>query len=129
MPDRPTSSPRQIIQGAPILHVPDVTSIAAFYREVLGFRSDPEGTSDDYTVVWRDNAAIHFVRGESQPTGVELFQWVEDVDACHREVVERGGDVIVPLGNRPYGIRDFSLRDPNGMTVVFGQDWYEEDSA
>ncbi len=128
MPDRPTSSPAQIIQGAPILHVPDVTATATFYRDVLGFRSDSEGTSDDYTVVWRDNAAIHLARGDSQPTGVELFQWVEDVDGCHREVVDRGAEVIMPLGNRPYGIRDFSIRDPNGITVVFGQDWHEKDS-
>ena len=128
MPDRPTSNPEQIIQGAPILHVPDVTATATFYRDVLGFHSDPEGTSDDYTVVWRDNAAIHFARGDSQPTGVELCQWVKDVDGCHREVVDRGAEVSMPLGNRPYGIRDFSVRDPNGITVVFGQDWYEEDS-
>jgi len=73
MPDRPTSNPEQIIQGAPILHVPDVTATATFYRDVLGFRSDPEGTSDDYTVVWRDNAAIHFARGDSQPTGVLAY--------------------------------------------------------
>ena len=24
--------------------------------------------------------------------------------------------------DRPYGIRDFSIRDPNGIEVVFGQD-------
>ena len=107
MPDRPTSNPKQIIQGATALHVPDVKSTAAFYRDVLGFRSDPEGTSDEYTVVWRDNAAIHFVRSEETPIGVHLFLWVEDVDGYHQEIVERGAEVTVPLGNRPYNIRDF----------------------
>ena len=126
MPDRPTSNPKQIIQGAPLLHVPDVASTAAFYRGVLGFRSDAEGTSDEYTVVWRDNAAVHLVASDEPPRGAGLFLWVEAVDRYHDEVVERGGEVTMPIGTRPYGIRDFSIRDPNDVTVVFGQDWYLE---
>jgi catechol 2,3-dioxygenase-like lactoylglutathione lyase family enzyme len=126
MPDRPTSSPAQIIQGAPLLSVPDVASAATFYRDVLGFRTDPEGTSDADTVVWRDNAAIHLARADRPPSGAGVFLWVEDVDAYHQEVVDRGAEVSVPLGNRPYGIRDFSVRDPDGITIVFGQDWYPD---
>jgi hypothetical protein len=29
----------------------------------------------------------------------------------------------VPIGTRPYRIRDFCIEDPNGVTLVFGQDW------
>ena len=36
MPDRPTSNPTQFIQGAPILHVPEVKATATYYRDVLG---------------------------------------------------------------------------------------------
>jgi len=31
--------------------------------------------------------------------------------------------IAVPLETRSYGVRDFSIRDPNGVVVVFGQDW------
>jgi predicted enzyme related to lactoylglutathione lyase len=123
VPDRPTSKPGQIIQGAPLLGVPDVSSTADFYREVLGFRSDAEGTSDEYTVVWRDNAALHLVPADGPPQGAGVFLWVEDVDGYHDEVVGRGAEISVPIGTRPYGIRDFSIRDPNGVTIVLGQDW------
>jgi len=91
-----------------------------FYRDVLGFNWDFGG--DDYSVVWRDNSAIHFVKGHRSPTGVHLFQWVRDVDAYHREVVERGAEVIVEPADRPYHMRDFSIRDPNGIILVIGQD-------
>ena len=40
MPERPSSAPRQFIQGAPVLHVPDVLATAAYYRDVLGFTWD-----------------------------------------------------------------------------------------
>jgi len=120
MPERPSSAPRQFIQGAPVLHVPDVLATAAYYRDVLGFTWD--FGDEDYAVVWRENSAIHFAKGKARPSGVHLFQWVQDADACHREVAERGAEVVVGIGDRPYGIRDFSVRDPNGIEIVFGQD-------
>ena len=123
MPDLPTSNPEQFYQGAPVLLVPDVPATAAFYRQILGFKSDPGSETPEYTVVWRDNAALHFAQGERSPTGVRLFFWVKDVNALYEDVVRRGIAIDVPIGTRPYGIRDFSIRDPNGVMVVLGQDW------
>lgn len=123
MPDVPTSNPEQYYQSAPVLLVPDVPATAAFYRRALGFKSDPGGETAEYTVVWRDNAAVHFARGEHPPTGVRLFFWVRDVNALYEEVISRGIPIDVPIGTRPYGVRDFSIRDPNDVVVVLGQDW------
>jgi predicted enzyme related to lactoylglutathione lyase len=120
MPNHPTSSPEQFIQGAPVLHVPDVKATAKYYRDVLGFHWDYG--DDHYADVWRDNSAIHFVKGDRAPSGVHLFQWVRDVDACYREIVGRGAEVIEEPADRPYDIRDFTIRDPNGVAIVFGQD-------
>jgi len=91
MPELPSSNPKQFVQGAPVLHVSDVVATAAFYRDVLGFMWD--FGDESYAVVWRDNSAIHFVRDDASPKGVHLFQWVKDVDAYYREIVERGADV------------------------------------
>jgi predicted enzyme related to lactoylglutathione lyase len=68
------------------------------------------------------NSAILFVRGDGRPGGVHLFQWVRDVDAYHREIVDRGAEVIEEPADRPYNSRDFTIRDPNGVSIVFGQD-------
>ena len=123
MPDLPTSNPEQFFQGAPVLLVPDVPATAQFYRSALGFRSDPEAATPEYTVVWRDNAAVHLAMGERAPAGVRLFFWVRDVNALHADVIRQGIAIDVPIATRSYGVRDFSIRDPNGVTVVFGQDW------
>lgn len=53
---------------------------------------------------------------------MHLFQWVRDVDAYYREIVARGAEVIEEPTDRPYDIRDFTIRDPNGVSIVFGQD-------
>jgi len=90
---------------------------------MLGFRSDPGAETPDYAVVWRDNAAVHLAKGELAPTGVRLFFWVKDVNALYEEVTGRRVSIEVPIETRHYGVRDFSVRDPNGVVVVFGQDW------
>lgn len=123
MPSVPTSNPEQFYQGAPLFLVPDVRATLDFYRHILGFKTDPGTESPEYCVVWRDNAAVHLAKGDRQPTGVRVFFWVKDVDALYEEVIERGAAIDVPIGTRPYGVRDFSIRDPNGVIVVLGQDW------
>ena len=123
MPRLPIGNPELYYQAAPLLLVPDVTATAEYYRRVLGFVSDPEGMSPEYSVVWRDNAAVHFARGEKAPVGVRVFFWVKDVDRVYGEVTAKGARITVPIGTRPYRIRDSCVEDPNGVTLVFGQDW------
>ncbi len=120
MPALPSSNPAQFVQGAPVLHVPDVSATAAFYRDLLGFTWD--FGDDTYAVVWRDNSAIHFVRGEDGPRGIHLFQWVRNVNAYYREIVDRGARVAAEPADQPYGLREFAVRDINGVRIVFGQD-------
>ncbi|HET7584982.1 MAG TPA: glyoxalase superfamily protein [Gemmatimonadaceae bacterium] len=120
MPALPTSDPAQFVQGATVLHVPDVQATAVFYRDVLGFTWD--FGDDRYAVVWRDNSAIHFLRDDGSPSGVHLFQWVRDVDAYYGEILGRGALVAAEPADQPYGMREFSVEDPNGVRIVFGQD-------
>ena len=126
MPAPPGANPKQFIQGAPVLHVPEVEATARYYRDVLGFTWDfGDGT---YAVVWRDNSAIHFAKGEHAPVGVHLFQWIRDVDAYHDEVASRGAHIAAPPADKPYGLREFAVRDVNGIAIVFGQDIEHEPS-
>jgi predicted enzyme related to lactoylglutathione lyase len=120
MPARPTSQPAQFIQGSPVLHVRDVIALAAWFRDVLGFNFD--FGDENYAVVWRDNAAVHFVRDTAEPSGIHLFQWIRDVDAYHAEIAARGAPITKAPHNTPYGLREFSIVAPNGLAIVFGQD-------
>ena len=38
-------------------------------------------------------------------------------------LIRQGAAIAVRLRTRPYGLRDFSIRDPNGVMLVLGQDW------
>ena len=71
MPDVPTSNPDQFYQGAPLFLVPDVSATADFYRGILGFKADPGTDTPEYSVLWRDNAAVHLAKGERAPTELQ----------------------------------------------------------
>ena len=120
MPALPTSDPTQFLQGAPVLHVPDVKAAAAFYRDVLGFTWD--FGDETYAVVWRENSAVHFVGDDGTPKGVHLFQWIRDVNAYYGEIIARGARVASEPADQPYGLREFAVQDLNGVRIVFGQD-------
>ena len=120
MPNKPESDARQVIQGAPIIQVGNPQQTAEYYRDVLSF--DFDFGSEFYTVVWRDNAAIHFVRSEEPASGVRIFLWVKNADEVLAELKEKGANIKVDIGDRDYGVRDFSVTDCNGLELVVGQD-------
>ena len=88
MPHPPKSEVKQIIQGAPVIQVKDSQETAKYYRDVLGFTFDYG--EDRYTVVWRDNAAIHFVRSDEPASGISIFLWVKIVNDIYGELEREG---------------------------------------
>lgn len=46
---------------------------------------------------------------------------VPDVDAVWRKALALGADVFRPIADRPYGLRDFILRDPAGFGLRFAK--------
>ena len=91
MPDKPSSSVRQFIQGAPIVQVAELEQTAAYFRDVLGFNFDYG--DGQYAVVWRGNTALHFVRSPESVRGVQLFFWVADVQALYQEYSRAGAKI------------------------------------
>lgn len=54
-------------------------------------------------------------------TPVVLSLEVSDVDTAAARFVEAGGEVLIPIDDRPYGRRDGRLRDPFGHLWILGQ--------
>ncbi len=54
-------------------------------------------------------------------TPVLLSLTVPDVDEAAARFVEAGGEVVIPIADRPYGRRDGRLRDPFGHLWILGQ--------
>ena len=51
--------------------------------------------------------------------GEEMYLTIEvdDVDAFHSCLVDKGGDIKVGLRDEPWGERHFAIEDPNGIGI------------
>lgn len=109
------------------LFVEDVAASVAFYRDVLGF--EVQHGWGEYVPVRRGAVTLglgpaaglspghHFrpeVATQRRGLGVEIVLEVADVEAEHARVVERGYPIATALRERPWGLTDFRLADPDG---------------
>jgi catechol 2,3-dioxygenase-like lactoylglutathione lyase family enzyme len=113
-----------MIKGAAtVFAVRDMTASLAFYRDGLGFTVNFEwGTPVAYACLCRDAVDLHLIAGAPRLPGqgaVCLF--VADVDALHAEWAARNLGLPQAPADRPYGMRDFSLTDPDGNEITAGK--------
>jgi uncharacterized glyoxalase superfamily protein PhnB len=115
----------------PMLSVADLKRTMAFYCDDLGFRCT--GTFEDPEPVWchleRDDVHLMF----NQPPASEiaelprrarnfqiLYFYPDDVAALHAALKAKGlavSDLRVAI----YGMKEFELRDPDGIWLWFGE--------
>ena len=111
---------------SPMLAVADMEETIGFYRDVLGFV--PVMTSPDYVIVERDGQTIHFQRAASEEVmacvhgHMEIYIEVADIAPLWEHVKGfKGRHKIRDLFDRPYGMTEFHIEDPNGCLVFVGE--------
>lgn len=105
----------------------DYEASSSFYEGLLGFPvaerwDDPDGRGTLFQAT--AGAVIELVEDSphhpfEQPRGVTVAIEVADVDRLHDRVVAAGVERKEPIGDRPWGHRNFAIRDPNGLPLVF----------
>lgn len=109
---------------AAIFQVRDLPEALAFYTDVLGFQIGwTWGEPPTYASICRDQAEINFgePRDGQTITPSSIYISVSNIDAYYDDVSARGATVTVPIGDRPYGMRDFTVTDPSGNRISYGQ--------
>ena len=117
----------------PTLTVLDVEASIAFYSEWLGFRQDLAEKDETgltflgsvevgETVIMFEspgpNATLAPNHGEG--SGVMLticLSDADDIDALYERLLQGGVRICAPIGDRPWGNRDFMLQDPDGYRI------------
>jgi predicted enzyme related to lactoylglutathione lyase len=106
------------------LQVRDLAASVQFYKDVFGFQH--EARNPPGAIIFKTKPIALALREPLRPLpetgvlGVGLALWVacDDADAFHDLVVERGGTVLSPLSDGPFG-RFFVTRDPDGYAITF----------
>lgn len=125
---------------SPQFIVPDVTSAAEYYRDVLGFRilgyfQDPPV----FAMVARDAVEIHFGKADDgaaaspnvlrrRGLGLDAYIWVNDLDALHAELKGRGAKIIEAPAVRVYKCYEMVVEDNFGFHLCFSMDFHQAGS-
>jgi catechol 2,3-dioxygenase-like lactoylglutathione lyase family enzyme len=104
------------------LLVRDLRRSLAFYRS-LGF-DVLRGEEKFAVLAWEDHR-LFLDQQEDLPAGpavphMNVRVMVPDVDRHWQRVTELGLRVVAPIADRSYGLRDFTIADPDGFGVRFG---------
>ena len=111
-----------------VLAVRDLAASTRFYTDVLGFQRDFGDGSDGWSFLSRDNFRV--MLGEcrdAMPAGElgdhswYVYLTVDDVDGLHAEVAGLGAEILSRPATKPWGLREFALRTPDGHRIVCGQ--------
>lgn len=103
--------------------VRDVRRSVEFYRQ-LGFEllRDDGGfvalTWEGHRLFLDENSSLREIDPPAFPTA-NVRVMVPDVDRCWSLAKEMGARVVAPIADRYYGLRDFTIADPDGFGVRF----------
>ena len=94
-----------------------------FYVDVIGFSIDFD--AGDVVGLLKDEVLIMLISEKSenvrQPAGSSNVSFLTyEVDALYDRCVAARADILVAPGDRPYGQRDFAVKDPDGSVLNFG---------
>jgi uncharacterized glyoxalase superfamily protein PhnB len=113
-------------QVSPTFHVTDMRRALSFYEASLGFRcafklEDELHPEIPYAIVERDNLELHLQLRPSAAGTSSCYIIVDDADAIWAEVQKAGVRVTRAIEDSSYGMRDFTVADPDGNNLGFGQ--------
>jgi uncharacterized glyoxalase superfamily protein PhnB len=105
----------------------DFDTATAFYGDVLGFPVEEHWLDDDRRgTLFRctSTGVMEIVeeppgRPVETPCGVKVAIQVDDVSALYDRIRQTDVEVVDPIDDRPWGHRNFEIRDPGGLPLVF----------
>ncbi|RZL94286.1 MAG: bleomycin resistance family protein [Variovorax sp.] len=111
-----------------VLAVPDLERTTAYFRDALGFKVEwPPGSG--WQLVSRGSVRIMMghcpdalppsATGDHSYFG---YLHVDDADALHDELVQRGALILRPPEDKPHGMREFVVATPDGHRLAIGQE-------
>lgn len=124
-----------------MLNVSDIETSLEFYQKAFGFEvvSDPAAVSDwRWATIRSGNTELMLSESRCEPDAktiadphrdtdwpVIFYFYPDDVAALYAQVIGNGFEPTA-LEVTHYGMREFSLTDPDGHMLSFGQDAAEQ---
>ena len=130
MSDQPTQPTFRSV--TPIIRVADVPTSIRYYVEALGFENEFGWSSDaqafvddapDFACVYRGNVSFFLDHGDQSAVGTRhsiFLNTLDELEALHHEYRQSGATIVEPPEDKPWGMREMLVSDPDGNTFRIG---------
>lgn len=117
---------RNVVHTRHVLAVKDLAVTAEYFKEKLGFDLDFTAPGWEFLSFGEFKVMLGECSDEMTAEATGNHSWfahalVENVDEVYAEFRERGAAILSAIGNKPWGIREFSVVTPDGHRITFGQ--------
>ena len=109
-------------QPVPELPVADVESAQAYFRDRFGFTVEWLFPGGEIGAVSHGDCAIFFRRTDGPIHPGTFWIFAEDVDAAYRDLKARGANIVDDIEDKPWGLRQFTVKDMNGNVFYIHHD-------
>ena len=106
----------------PELPVGDVQRAQEYYKDALGFEIGWLYPDKEIGAVSRGKVAVFFRK--RKPPFEPAVHWIfaEDIEALYHELKSSGANIVDPLQEKPWGMRQFTVEDLDGNIFYFYHD-------
>jgi uncharacterized glyoxalase superfamily protein PhnB len=110
-----------------VLAVRDLAVSTRYYTDVLGFRREPID-AEGWSFLTRDNFKVLLGECPDERPASQIgdhsyiaYLYVEGIDQYYEEVAARGAIVSSKPEDKPWGLREFGMRTPDGHRFTCGE--------
>lgn len=109
-------------QPVPELPVADVVRAQEYYRDTFGFKVNWLYPDNQVGAVSLGEVALFFRKTKQPFAPLALWVHTKELDQTYEQLKSNGAIIVEPIDTKPWGLRQFSVEDPDGNRFYFHHD-------
>jgi uncharacterized glyoxalase superfamily protein PhnB len=132
----PGESLQNYSAAVPVIATADVSSTVRYFEQTLGFTQQwTWGDPPVYAGVKAGCANIYITHDPDTAAAIkerrlapDIFLWVNHIDQVYDQHRAKNADIVEQLTARPWGVRQYVVREPNGYHLKVAESYEPEDT-
>ena len=122
--------------AVPVIGTADVAGTISYFEETLGFKQQwIWGEPPVYAGVRAGGALLYICHDPELASAIrerrltpDIFLWVSDIGSIYEQHRSLHADITEELTERPWGVRQYVIREPNGYHLKIAESLQPESS-